>query len=51
MNERQNQGLMNVIRKVHGMVEHPDIDKHRQSQDRLGALFGTEKRMAIFTVF
>lgn len=43
MNEKQNQGLMNVIRKVHGMVEKPDIDKHRHSQDRIGALFGTEK--------
>lgn len=43
MNEKQNQGLMNVIRKVHGMVEKPDIDKHRQSQDRIGALLGTEK--------
>lgn len=43
MNEKQNQGLMNVIRKVHGMVEKPDIDKHRHSQDRIGAWFGTEK--------
>ncbi len=50
MNERQNQGLMNVIRKVHGMVEHPDIDKHRQSQDRLGALFGTEKRVEYISI-
>lgn len=43
MNEKQNQGMMNLIRKVHGMVERPDIDKHRQSQDRIGALFGKEK--------
>ncbi|MDO4333189.1 MAG: alpha/beta hydrolase [Eubacteriales bacterium] len=43
MNEKQNQGLMNLIRKVHGIVEKPDIDKHRQSQERIGALFGTEK--------
>lgn len=50
MNEKQNQGLMNVIRKVHGMVEHPDIDKHRQSQDRIGALFGTEKRVEYIPV-
>lgn len=41
--EKQNQELMHLIRKVHGMVEHPDIDKHRQSQDRIGALLGTEK--------
>lgn len=43
MNEKQNQGLMNLIRKVHGIVEKPDIDKHRQSQERIGTLFGTEK--------
>lgn len=45
MNEKKNQSLMNVIRKVHGMVENPDIDRHRQSQDRIGALFGTEKKV------
>ncbi len=50
MNEKQNQGLMNVIRKVHGMVEHPDIDKHRQSQDRIGALLGTEKTVEYIPV-
>lgn len=43
MNEKQNQGMMNLIRKVHGMVERPDIDRHRHSQDRIGALLGTEK--------
>lgn len=43
MNGKQNQGMMNLIRKVHGMVEHPDIDKHRHSQDRIGALLGTER--------
>ena len=50
MNEKQNQGLMNVIRKVHGMVERPDIDKHRQSQDRIGALLGTEKAVEYIPV-
>ncbi len=50
VNEKQNQGLMNVIRKVHGMVERPDIDKHRQSQDRIGALLGTEKAVEYIPV-
>lgn len=50
MKEKQNQGLMNVIRKVHGLVEHPDIDKHRQSQDRIGAIFGTEKAVEYIPV-
>lgn len=43
LGEKQNQSLMNLIRKVHGLVEKPDIDRHRQSQDRIGALLGTEK--------
>lgn len=50
MNEKYNQGLMNVIRKVHGIVERPDIDKHRHSQDRLGAIFGTEKSVEYIPV-
>lgn len=50
MNEKHNQSLMNVIRKVHGMVERPDIDRHRQSQDRIGAIFGTEKKVEYIPV-
>ena len=34
---------MHLIRRVHGIVEQPDIDRHRQSQERIGALFGTER--------
>ncbi|MFR3251738.1 MAG: alpha/beta hydrolase [Eisenbergiella sp.] len=43
VSEKQNQSMMNLIRKVHGLVEHPDLNRHRQSQDRIGALLGTEK--------
>lgn len=50
MNEKHNQSLMNVIRKVHGIVERPDIDRHRQSQDRIGAIFGTEKKVEYLPV-
>ena len=42
VSEKQNQSMMNLIRKVHGLVEHPDLNRHRQSQDRIGALLGTE---------
>ena len=35
-----------LIRKVHGLVERPDLTKHRQSQDRIGAILGTEKGIA-----
>lgn len=40
---RKNQGLLHLIKKVHGVVENADIEKHRQSQDQLGALFGQNK--------
>ena len=43
VSEKQNQNMMNLIRKVHGLVEHPDLTRHRQSQDRIGALLGAEK--------
>ncbi|MDO4291848.1 MAG: alpha/beta hydrolase [Eubacteriales bacterium] len=43
ISEKQNLGMMNLIRKVHGLVERPDLNRHRQSQDRIGALLGTEK--------
>ena len=41
--ESVNMSMMNLIRKVHGMIDQTDIDKHRQSQDHVGALFGNSK--------
>ena len=38
-----NQNMMVLIRKVHGMIDKPDIEKHRQSQDHVGELFGKTK--------
>ncbi|MCM1104324.1 MAG: alpha/beta hydrolase [Clostridium sp.] len=40
---RANQNLMNVIRRVHNLVEAEDIDKHRHSQNSLGAVLGSRK--------
>lgn len=40
---KANQNLMNVICKVHNLVEAEDIDKHRQSQNSLGAMLGNRK--------
>ncbi|MCI9437544.1 MAG: alpha/beta hydrolase [Lachnospiraceae bacterium] len=34
---------MNLIRRVHGMVENPDIEKHRQSQDHIGSILSNTK--------
>ena len=47
LQEKANQNLMQLIKKVHGLVENTDIDKHRQSQDRFGAMFGSEKDVII----
>ena len=39
------QRLMRLIKLAHGMVEKPDIEKHRQSQDQIGELLGHAKDM------
>ena len=44
---KKNQGLLNLVKRVHGVVENVDIEKHRQSQDQLGALFGQNKAILI----
>ena len=36
--EKNNQNLMQLIRRAHGLVENPDLEKHRQSQDHIGEL-------------
>ena len=38
--EKNNQNLMQLIRRAHGLVENPDLEKHRQSQDHIGELLG-----------
>lgn len=45
--DRTNTSLMNLIKRVHGIVENTDIEKHRQSQDHFGALLGTSKDVVI----
>ncbi len=45
--DRKNANLMNLIKRVHGVVENADIEKHRQSQDHFGALLGTSKDVII----
>lgn len=42
---RKNQNLMQLIRRVHGMVENTDIEKHRQSQNNIGAILGNTKEI------
>lgn len=47
MLEKKNQNLMNLIKRVHSVVENTDIEKHRQSQDHFGALLGISKDVVI----
>ncbi|MDE5907607.1 MAG: alpha/beta hydrolase [Lachnospiraceae bacterium] len=48
--DTRNQGMMAMIRKVHGIIENPDLEKHRQSQDHVGALLGNSKDILIRSV-
>ncbi|NLL80035.1 MAG: alpha/beta hydrolase [Clostridiales bacterium] len=45
--EKRNQNLMNLIKRVHSVVEKDDIEKQRQSQDSIGALLGNRKENLI----
>lgn len=40
---KRNQKFMQLIRRAHGLVENPDLEKHRQSQDALGSILGNTK--------
>lgn len=45
MGNAKNQNLMQLIRKVHGIVENTDIEKHRISQDHIGVIFSNNKEV------
>ena len=43
---KRNQNLMNLIKHVHGLVENADIEKHRHSQDQIGAIMSNSKEIS-----
>lgn len=43
--EKRNQKFMQLIKRMHGMVDNPDIEKHRQSQDHIGAILGNTREI------
>lgn len=45
--DKKNAGLMNLIKRMHGVVENVDIEKHRQSQDHFGALLGNSRDVVV----
>lgn len=42
---KREQKLIELIRRVHGLVDSPDIEKKRQSQEQLGAFLGNSKEI------
>lgn len=42
----KNQNLMQLVRRAQGLIDNSDLDKHRQSQDYIGALLGTAKEIS-----
>ena len=40
---KKNQSLMQLIKRVHGLVENPDLEKHRQSQNHIGAILSNTR--------
>lgn len=46
----RNQNRMGLIRKVHGLIDSQDLEKHRHSQDQVGALLGSSKERMIKSV-
>ena len=47
ISEKRNANLMNLIKRMHGVVENANIEKHRQSQNHFGALLGNSKDVLI----
>lgn len=37
--------MLQIIKRMHGLFENTDIEKHRQSQDYVGTLFGKSKEL------
>lgn len=43
----KNQSLLHLVKRLHGIVENTDIEKQRQMQDQLGAIFGQNKAIQV----
>ncbi len=41
--DKKNQNFMHLIRRVHGLVENPDIEKQRRSQDHIGEILSNTR--------
>lgn len=43
---KKNQNLLQIIKRVHGMVDNTDIEKCRQSQEHIGAILSNSKELS-----
>lgn len=43
--DKRNPNFLQLVRRVHGLVENTDIEKHRQSQDYIGAILGNTREI------
>lgn len=50
MVSKRNQNLMQLIRRMHGIVESPDLEKQRQSQDHIGSVLGNTREIGYHEV-
>ena len=50
MNEKRNQRLMHLVKRVHGLIENDDLQKQRNSQNQLGSVFENDKRFRFTSV-
>lgn len=46
----KNQSMMGLIKKVHGIIDNQDLEKHRHSQDQVGALLGNSREQTVRSV-
>lgn len=51
MSEKQNQGLMKIIKAVHDFTMKEDLEKQRRSQANIGRLLGTKNSEASYSEF
>lgn len=51
MEDKKNQNLLQLVKRVHGFVENTDLEKHRQSQDYFGSLLSSSRDVKYEEIF
>lgn len=45
MNQKHNPGLIKAIKKMHALIENPNVEKQREAQENLGEIFLKSREM------